>query len=51
MNFLDEANWTDENNVIKVNVVGLGNYEYSLDGINYQDNNTFYDLEQGEYNM
>ncbi len=43
--------WTDENNVIKVNVIGLGNYEYSLDGINYQDSNIFYNLEQGEYNV
>ncbi len=43
--------WTVENNIISVNVTGLGNYEYSLDGIVYQDSNTFYDLETGEFTI
>ena len=43
--------WTESNNVITVNVTGLGNYEYSLNDIDYQDSNIFYDLELGEYTI
>ena len=45
----ETLDWTTNDNIITVNVTGLGNYEYSLDGINYQDSNTFYDLEVGEH--
>lgn len=45
----ETLDWTTDANIITVNVTGLGNYEYSLDGINYQDNNTFYDLETGNH--
>lgn len=47
----DVKDWTEYNNVITVNVTGLGNYEYSLDGIHYQDSNTFEGLEIGEYQV
>ena len=34
-----------------IEVSGIGSYEYSLDGINYQDNNLFTNLEPGEYTV
>lgn len=43
--------WTDNNNVITVNVTGLGDYEYSLNDIDYQDSNVFYGLDLGEYTI
>jgi gliding motility-associated-like protein len=43
--------WTANNNVITVNVTGLGDYEYSLNNIDYQDSNVFYDLDLGEYTI
>jgi len=43
--------WTESNNVITVNVTGLGDYEYSLNDIDYQDSNVFYDLDLGEYTI
>ena len=43
--------WTESNNVITVNVTGLGDYEYSLNNIDYQDSNIFYDLDLGEYTI
>lgn len=45
----DTLDWTTNDNIVTVNVTGLGDYEYSLDGINYQDSNTFYNLEVGEH--
>ncbi|MGV3697986.1 T9SS type B sorting domain-containing protein [Flavobacterium sp.] len=38
-------------NVISVNVSGLGDYEYSLNGIEYQGSNVFYGLSGGEYTV
>lgn len=43
--------WTEQSNVITVNVTGLGDYEYSLNGIEYQDSNIFTDLNNGEYEI
>lgn len=40
-----------DNNSIIVNVSGSGDYEYSLDGENYQVNNNFYNLESGIYTV
>ncbi len=37
-----------ENNSATI-LTSVGNYEFSLDGINYQDSNTFTNLEAGEY--
>ena len=37
------------NNSAEIIVSGNGDYEFSLDGINYQDSNTFTNLEPGEY--
>ena len=40
-----------ENNSIIVNISGSGEYEYSLDGENYQTSNVFYNLESGIYTV
>ena len=39
------------NNSIIVNVSGSGDYEYSIDGENYQSSNTFYNVESGIYTI
>jgi len=41
--------WTDEQNAIAVQVTGDGDYEFSLDGIIYQDSNFFSGLRSGQY--
>ena len=46
---IETLDWTDYQNNIGVFVEGLGNYEYSLDGVHYQDSNAFYGLTCGEY--
>ena len=38
-------------NDIQIIASGIGDYEYSLDGITYQDSNIFYDLTQGDYTV
>ncbi|AXG74293.1 hypothetical protein DVK85_08645 [Flavobacterium arcticum] len=46
--------WTDNDNVITVileNTTGAEDFEYSLNGITYQDSNTFTGLEPGQYNV
>ena len=47
------SDWTTNDNSIVVLLTNnsLGNYEYSIDEINYQDNNIFSDLNSGEYNI
>ncbi|MFK7748032.1 MAG: T9SS type B sorting domain-containing protein [Kordia sp.] len=45
------TDWTRFENTIAVVVQGLGDYEYSLDGITYTDANFFDDLLAGEYTM
>lgn len=42
-------NGLDENNSVEIIVSGNGNYLYSLDGVNYQESNVFYNLNQGDY--
>jgi len=50
---IEVSDWTDTDNVIVVNLSSssLGDYEYSLDGINYQDSNTFSGLKSGDYTV
>jgi gliding motility-associated-like protein len=47
------SDWTTNDNSIVVLLTNnsLGNYEYSLDGINYQDTNSFSGLNSGEYTV
>ncbi|UGS24311.1 T9SS type B sorting domain-containing protein [Flavobacterium channae] len=52
---IDNININDfqDNNTatIEISNTSLGDYEYSLDGINYQDSPIFYHLEAGEYTV
>jgi gliding motility-associated-like protein len=41
--------WTDSSNTISVFVEGIGDYEFSLDNVNYQDSNVFNNLQSGDY--
>ncbi len=43
--------WTYYDNSITVSASGIGNYVYSIDGVTYQNNNTFLNLEPGEYTV
>lgn len=47
------ADWTNNDNSITIILTAgsIGDYEYSIDGINYQESNTFYDLPNGEYTI
>jgi large repetitive protein len=45
------SDWTEKDNVISVFQTGIGNYEYSLDNIHYQDTSTFSGLENGNYTV
>jgi gliding motility-associated-like protein len=46
-----EINDLTDNNSVSVNVTGLGNYEYSLDGITYQNSNSFFNVASGNYTV
>jgi gliding motility-associated-like protein len=39
------------NNSIEINTSGDGNFEYSIDGVNYQDNNYFSNIKGGIYTV
>ncbi len=43
--------WSETNNQIKVAVNGLGNYVFSLDGVNYQSEPVFNNLPYGFYTV
>ncbi|MGC4041545.1 MAG: T9SS type B sorting domain-containing protein [Flavobacterium sp.] len=47
------ADWTDDQNSITVHLAAssLGNYEYSIDSIHFQDSNAFYGLGSGNYTV
>jgi gliding motility-associated-like protein len=50
---IDIVDWTDNQNTITVNLsaTSLGDYEYSLDGVTYQDENVFTGLLSGSYTV
>jgi len=50
INNIEIIDFTD-NNSITVIATGLGDYEYSLDGMNYQDSNVFQGLQPGTYTI
>ncbi len=51
---IDTTDWTENNNTITVILEAnehIENFEYSIDGINYQDSNVFTGLETGEHTI
>ncbi len=48
---IETRDWTDTNNTIIIYTTGTGDYEYSLDGIQYQANNEFSNLANGKYTV
>jgi gliding motility-associated-like protein len=48
---IQTQDWTDAENVIIINSNGIGNYEFSIDGVNYQDSNIFSGLNSGDYKV
>jgi gliding motility-associated-like protein len=48
---IDIQDWTDNQNVIAIEVTGNGDYEYSLDGVHYQHSNIFTGLDSGQYTV
>jgi gliding motility-associated-like protein len=47
---IDISDWSQENKVV-ISVNGSGAYLYSLDNLNFQSSNTFYNLPAGEYTV
>jgi gliding motility-associated-like protein len=48
---IETMDWTDKNNMISVYVSGAGDFEYSIDGMRYQDSNEFQNLSSGAYTV
>lgn len=48
---IQEIDWTDVDNSIIVTVTGVGVYEYSIDGVHFQTDNTFTGLKPGIYQV
>lgn len=48
---ISTTEWTSDENTIAVSVSGNGDYEYSINGITYQDSPRFEDLENGIYKV
>jgi len=51
INSIETQDWTDNQNTIKVFVTGEGDFEYSIDGIHFQDSNEFSNVISGQYNV
>jgi gliding motility-associated-like protein len=47
----ETKDWTDNENIITVFASGEGDFEYSIDGIHFQDSNQFSALYSGEYTI
>lgn len=48
---IETQDWTDNQNTIKVFVTGEGDFEYSIDGIHFQDSNEFSNIISGQYTV
>lgn len=48
---IEIEDWSQDNNSVFVEVNGSGDYEYSLDGITYQESNRFDNLSMGDYQI
>ncbi len=46
---IETQDWTDNQNTIKVFATGEGDFEYSIDGIHFQDSNEFSNVISGQY--
>lgn len=49
--YISVQDFTGNNNAIAIEPVGAGSYEYSLDGITYQDESFFNNLAAGQYTI
>jgi len=49
INSVETKDWTDNNNEISVFVTDPGDFEYSLDGIQFQTSNQFLNIPSGQY--
>jgi gliding motility-associated-like protein len=50
-NTVEILDWSLNSNSIQVFIEGIGDYEYSTNGLDYQDSPVFTNLEAGEYNV
>lgn len=48
---IDTQDWTDNQNNITTYVTGNGDFEYSIDGIHFQDSNQFSNITNGQYTV
>ncbi|MGX7668306.1 choice-of-anchor L domain-containing protein [Flavobacterium pedocola] len=48
---IEVESFNGHNNAILIHVTGIGDYEYSLDNLNFQDSNLFSGLPPGEYTV
>lgn len=48
---IETVDWSQSNNVISIFVEGSGDYEYALNGFNYQNSNVFSGLDINEYKV
>jgi len=48
---VEVADWTDAQNTITITAQGTGAFEYSTDGINYQESPVFTGLSDGQYTV
>lgn len=48
---IETFDWTNDENIITANVTGIGVWEYSIDGVHFQDSNTFTNLTVGIYTI
>ncbi|PWA07409.1 DUF7948 domain-containing protein [Flavobacterium psychrotolerans] len=48
---IETVDWTDSQNMITIFTTGDGNYEYSINGIDFQDSNIFSGLTSGIYTV
>ncbi|MFV5691800.1 T9SS type B sorting domain-containing protein [Flavobacterium sp. LT1R49] len=48
---IETQDWTDNQNSITTYVTGIGDFEYSIDGIHFQDSNQFLNIINGQYTV
>lgn len=48
---IDTQDWTDNQNNITTYVTGNGDFEYSIDGIHFQNSNQFSNITNGQYTV